>query len=197
MGNVKMNLILSNHPLQHLHAGDTIQGGQSNGLMEKAATMMPTIERMIPKLDSILTSLNTLLADPAIANSLHNVDNITANLVTTTHDINSMTAQLNQQLPGMMDKTNRILDNAIGMSDKLNQIDVETTMAKVNTTLSNVEKLTAQLNSDDSSLGLLMHDPGFYRNLTATMGSADSLLKDLRLHPKRYVHFSIFGKKDK
>ena len=197
MGNVKMNLILSNHPLQHLHAGDTIQGGQSNGLMEKAATMMPTIERMIPKLDSILTSLNTLLADPAIANSLHNVDNITANLVTTTHDINSMTAQLNQQLPGMMDKTNRILDNAIGMSDKLNQIDVETTMAKVNATLSNVEKLTAQLNSDDSSLGLLMHDPGFYRNLTATMGSADSLLKDLRLHPKRYVHFSIFGKKDK
>ena len=197
MGNVKMNLILSNHPLQHLHAGDTIQGGQSNGLMEKAATMMPTIERMIPKLDSILTSLNTLLTDPAIANSLHNVDNITANLVTTTHDINSMTAQLNQQLPGMMDKTNRILDNAIGMSDKLNQIDVETTMAKVNATLSNVEKLTAQLNSDDSSLGLLMHDPGFYRNLTATMGSADSLLKDLRLHPKRYVHFSIFGKKDK
>jgi len=46
-------------------------------------------------------------------------------------------------------------------------------------------------------LGLLMRDATLYNNLNATMVSADSLLIDLRAHPKRYVHFSIFGKKDK
>ena len=69
------------------------------------------------------------------------------------------------------------------------------TKAKVDATLDDVHQMTAALNSDQSSLGLLMKDPGLYNNLNATMLSADSLLMDLRYHPKRYVHFSIFGRK--
>jgi phospholipid/cholesterol/gamma-HCH transport system substrate-binding protein len=70
-------------------------------------------------------------------------------------------------------------------------------MDKVNTTLSNVEQMTATLNSNDGTLGLLMRDASLYSNLNATMTHADSLMIDLKSHPKRYVHFSIFGKKDK
>jgi phospholipid/cholesterol/gamma-HCH transport system substrate-binding protein len=61
----------------------------------------------------------------------------------------------------------------------------------------NVEQLTARLHSNEGSLGLLMRDPGLYNNLNATMMHADSLMIDLKSHPKRYVHFSIFGRKDK
>ena len=57
--------------------------------------------------------------------------------------------------------------------------------------------MTEKLNSNDGSLGLLMRDPGLYNNLNATLMSADSLLVNVRQHPKRYVHFSLFGRKEK
>ena len=70
-------------------------------------------------------------------------------------------------------------------------------MQQVNRTLANVEEMTQKLNSNEGSLGLLMRDPTLYNNLNATLMSADSLLVNVRQHPKRYVHFSLFGRKDK
>jgi len=67
----------------------------------------------------------------------------------------------------------------------------------VDSTLSNVQLLTSKLTRKDNSLGMLLNDDGFYKNLNATSANAAALLQDLKSHPKRYVHFSIFGKKDK
>ena len=83
------------------------------------------------------------------------------------------------------------------LNNKVSGIDVEGTMAKVNTTLDHMNSLTAKLNSNEGSLGLLMNDASLYNNLNSTMRSADSLLVNLKAHPKRYVHFSLFGRKDK
>jgi phospholipid/cholesterol/gamma-HCH transport system substrate-binding protein len=90
-----------------------------------------------------------------------------------------------------------VLDNAHTLTENLAEVNVAQTMEKVNATLNNVEQLTAQLNSKEGSIGLLMHDQELYRNLNATMRDADSLLVNLKAHPKRYVHFSLFGRKDK
>ena len=97
----------------------------------------------------------------------------------------------------MMDKADRVLANTDKLTKNMSDIDLTTTMTKVNNTLDNVEQMTAALNSKDGTLGLLMRDPQLYYNLSATMRDADSLLIDLKAHPKRYVHFSLFGKKDK
>lgn len=70
-------------------------------------------------------------------------------------------------------------------------------MARVDATLENVRQMTDKLNSNEGTLGLLMRDPSLYNNLNSTVKSADSLMIDLRQHPKRYVHFSVFGRKDK
>ena len=70
-------------------------------------------------------------------------------------------------------------------------------MNNVNRLLTNMQQLTAKLNNDKGSLGKLMNDPELYNNLTQTMRDADSLLVNLKAHPKRYVHFSLFGRKDK
>ena len=195
LGNIKINLVFPETISGMMAKGDTIQGNVSSGALAKAAEMIPAIEQLLPKIDSILVSLNTLLADPAIPNSLHHIDQVTGDLTTTTRQLNTMMAQLNHEVPGMMTKANTILDNTTELTDKINQLDFAATKAKVDATLDDVHQMTAALNSDQSSLGLLMKDPGLYNNLNATMMSADSLLMDLRYHPKRYVHFSIFGRK--
>lgn len=197
LGNVKMNIVLAANNLDYISAGDTLQGGKASGALDKAAAMIPAIEKVLPKLDSIMGSLNVLLADPALANSLHNVDEITANLTTTTKELNTLMGGLNKNMPGMLAHANNVLESTDKITKDIATVDISATMAKVDATLVNVQQLSAKLNSNDGTLGLLMRDPSLYNNLTATMRDADSLLIDLKAHPKRYVHFSIFGRKDK
>lgn len=197
LGNLKINLVLTDNPLQFIAAGDTILGHAEKGMMGKVAEMVPAIEAMMPKLDSILTSLNTLLADPALANTLHNVEGMTANLNQTSADLRLLSASLGRNVPSMMVKADSVLGNTQQLTTNLAAIDVAAMTAKVNQTLANVEEMTKKLNSNEGTLGLLMRDATLYNNLSNTAADADSLLKDLKKHPKRYVHFSVFGKKDK
>lgn len=197
LGNVKVSLVLAEDRSSAMAVGDTLTGGKDVGMLDKAAKMLPAIESALPKLDSILDKLNTLLADPALANSLHNADKVTANLTVTTSQLNTLIAGLNDKLPGMMDKADGILDDTGKLTHDLSELDVAATMARVDATLENVRQMTEKLNSDEGTLGLLMRDPSLYNNINSTVRSADSLMIDLRKHPKRYVHFSIFGKKDK
>ena len=197
MGTVKVLLVLGNAADGMVAPGDTITGSQQVGAMGKAADMIPAVQQMLPKLDSILASVNTLLADPAIANSLHNVDQITADLTRTSHDLSLLTAQLNRQMPQMLQNADGVLANTNQITKDISNMDFAATMTSVNTTLKNVEQMTAALNSREGTLGLLMRDPSLYYNLNSTMMHADSLMIDLKQHPKRYVHFSVFGKKDK
>lgn len=197
LGNVKLELRFGENPIDLLQRGDTIEGGATEGLMTKAGAMVPQIEKMLPKLDSILSSVNALLADPAIRNSLGNIEDITANLTTTTKQLNQLSVQLNSQVPQMMVKADGVLTNTETLTRQFNDINLPQTMQRVDNTMANLEKTTAAMNSRESTLGLLLHDASLYYSLNATMNSADSLLMDLRQHPKRYVHFSLFGRKDK
>ena len=197
LGNIKLELVLGPNPADILSPGDTITGCMQRGAMAQVGEMIPQIQAMLPKLDSILMNVNLLLADPALKNSLHHIDQITGNLTTTTNELNAMASTLNRQMPSLVKNADGMLANANDLTRNLNALDLAGTMTKVNNTLENVEQMTAKLNSNEGTLGLLMRDPGLYNNLNATMMHADSLMIDLKAHPKRYVHFSVFGKKDK
>lgn len=197
MGNLQVNLLLANNPRERVEPGGVIPGAVNGGMMDKAANLVPVVEKMLPKLDSILTSVNALLADPALAASLHNVETITSNLTVSTRELNTLMAGLNKQVPGMIGKANGVLDNTNRLTANLASLDVQGTLNKVNQTLESAHQFTEKLNSNRGSLGLLMNDTKLYDNLTSTMGHADSLVIDLKAHPKRYVHFSVFGRKDK
>lgn len=197
LGNIKLELKLGPDPSDILTPGDTIIGGLQRGAMAQVTEIIPQVQSLLPKLDSILASVNTLLADPAISNSLHHIDQITGSLTTTAHELNRLTASLNKQMPQMLENADGLLANTNNLTKNLNALDLASTMQKVDNTLRNVEQMTAKLNSNEGTLGLLMRDPELYWNLNATMSHADSLMIDLKQHPKRYVHFSVFGKKDK
>ena len=194
MGGVRMNILLANNPREKYAVGDTIPGTLNNGMMEKVATMMPQVEKMLPKLDSILASLNVILADPAIPATLHNVQDLTASMAVTSRQLQTL---MKDDIPQLTGKLNTIGDNFALISNNLKEIDYAAAMQKVDATLNNVKMITDKLNQKDNTVGLLLNDPSLYNNLNATTANAASLLEDLKSHPKRYVHFSLFGKKDK
>lgn len=194
LGGVRMNLLLANNPRERYQIGDTIPGMLSNGMLDKVASLMPQVEKMLPKLDSILASLNTILADPAIPATLHNMQDLTANMTAASGQLQAM---LSNDIPRLTEKLNTIGDNFATISGNLKDIDYAAAMQKVDSTLANVKMITDKLGRKDNTIGLLLNDPQLYNNLNATTANAASLLEDLKLHPKRYVHFSLFGKKDK
>lgn len=197
LGNVKLELRFGPNPLDLLALGDTIEGSLQGGIMAKAAELMPQIEQMLLKLDSILASVNGLLADPALASTLHSVEQITGNLTSTTQQVNRLLATVNNHVPTMAASMDSVLANAEQLTAQLNQLDLQSVMQHVDQVLENVRQLTAQLNSKEGSVGLLMNDPSLYENLTSTMRAADSLLQDIKEHPSRYINVSVFGRKSK
>ncbi|MBQ8009708.1 MAG: MCE family protein [Bacteroidaceae bacterium] len=194
LGAVKLTLLLANNPREKYNSGDTIQGEVNAGALGKAAAMIPSVEKLIPKLDSIMASLNAILADPAIPATLHNIESLTASLNNNSRQLERM---MREDIPQLTGKLNDIGDNFNVISGNLKQIDYAATMSKVDETLANVQQITAKLEKKDNTVGLLLNDPTLYNNLNQTAANAASLLEDLQNHPKRYVHFSVFGKKDK
>ncbi len=195
LGSTKMDIILNHGTKAFLNTGDTIAGTTNNGLMGAAQEkLLPQIEKILPKLDSILTSVNTLLSDPALKNTLHNAEQTSKNLHLATQQLNRV---MNTDIPVITRNVAQMSENFKVLSDSLQQIDYVATFNSIETTLRNVQALTDKLNRNDGSLGLLMNDPALYNNLNATMNNAAALLKDLQTNPKRYVHFSLFGRKDK
>lgn len=194
LGTVKMNLKLNLQSKEYCQPGDTLPGIVNNGLMGVAEGIMPKVEQLMPKMDSILNSLNQLLANPALRGTLENTERLTANLDVTTRQLNKL---MQNDLPQITGRMITIADNFSTISESLKGIDYAETFQKIDSTLQNVQLLTRKLNSKDNTIGLLFNDPTLYNNLSATTANAASLLEDLQAHPKRYVHFSLFGRKDK
>ena len=194
MGGVRMDILLANNPREKYAIGDTIPGKLNNGMMESVAALMPQIKQKLPKLDSIMTSLNTILGDQSIPATLHSVEKMAANLEVTSGQLKVL---MGRDIPQLTGKLNTLGDNFISISDNLKKIDYANTFNEIEQTLANVKIVTEKLNSKDNTVGLLLNDPQLYNNLNATTANAASLLEDLKEHPKRYVHFSLFGKKEK
>lgn len=194
LGTVKMNLKLNLQCKEYCQPGDTLPGIVNNGLMSVAEGIMPKVDQLVPKMDSILHSLNQLLANPALTATIENTERLTANLDVTARQLNLL---MKNDLPQLTGRMVTIADNFTTISENLKTIDYAETFQKIDSTLQSVQLLTSKLNSKDNTVGLLFNDATLYNNLSSTTANAASLLEDLQAHPKRYVHFSLFGRKDK
>ena len=90
-----------------------------------------------------------------------------------------------------------IVANIDQISDSLAKADIAATILNANRTIEEVKGVVTKINRGDGNLGKLANDENLYKNLEATTDNLNKLLIDLKTNPKRYVHFSLFGKKDK
>ena len=195
LGGAELHIHLNTFVDDYFHSGDTIEGRMEADMMTSVQeNLLPGIEQMMPKLDSILGGLQTLVNHPALTQSLTHIEQTTASLEHSSRRLDQMLAK---DVPVIMENIKGITANFELVSGQLKDLDLVETMQTVNATLANLKLTTDKLNSADNSLGLLLNDRQLYDNLNGTMENASLLLLDLREHPKRYVHFSLFGSKQK
>jgi len=188
-----LNLLLNKYVSAYYQVGDTIDGVSEKGIMDKISdNLLPQLETIMPRLDTILQGIQFLVSHPALSKSLEQIETTTANLEESTRQLNTL---LSKDIPPIMANLNQVSSDFTVVSSQLKQMDLNATLKYVDETLRNFEQLSIQLNSKDNSLGLLLNDRSIYNRLDSTFVNASDLLLDLRLNPKRYVHFSLFGRK--
>ena len=181
-----------------IEVGSKITGIEGSGLMDKVSTeLMPTVMQIAPGIDSLVKSLNLIAGDPALLNSVRHLDAVMANLESTTTRLNSaMTA-----VPAIVTNANATMANVkeisanltqlsgvlAKLSDDLKDMPLDSTMRSINNIAVNLDRATEQLNSTNSSLGLLLNDPALYNNINNTAAHLDSIMIDLKKQPKRYI----------
>lgn len=185
-----LQLQLNKFTDEYLEPGDTIEGKRKTDMMQQIdKKILPDIVAMLPKIDSILTGLNTLVNHPSLGSSLSHIEQTAKNLESSTTQLNRM---MTKDVPQILNNVNTITEHIGKTTEQLQSIDLAATFDTINATLNNLQMLTLKFNQKDNTIGLLLNDKSLYDNLDSTVVNANRLLIDLRQNPKRYVHFSVF-----
>ncbi|MDR3128930.1 MAG: MlaD family protein [Tannerellaceae bacterium] len=173
-----------------LESGDTIEGRIGEDMLTTVQNeLLPNIETLFTRLDSILASLQTVINHPALSQSLEHIERTTNNLEASAGVLNAL---LEKDVPVILGNLRTTTDNFNLVSSRLRDMDFAATLHSVDLTLANLKTTTDKLNSKNNTLGSLLNDNSLYENLNQTSLYAADLLLDLRERPKRYVHFSLF-----
>lgn len=185
-------------------SGDTLKTETRPGItdlaQQKLTPLVRKFESAISDADSVLVNVNSVL-DTKTKKDLKEVIGGLSNLIVS---LNRSAVSLNTILEGNRDKLDNsfknfdvLTTNFAKLSDSLNAAGLGRTLASLESTMANLDKVTQKIENGDGTLGLLMTDKELYTNLNNTTLELDLLLQDLRLNPKRYVNVSVFGKKQK
>lgn len=192
LGGVSVDLRLSRNT-DYYADGDTIESGTAHGLTgEIEHVMLPQINAMMPKIDSLITSLNTIAASPHIAQSLQQAELLAIKLNTTADALNQL---LHKDVPQLMNTLQSTGNNLEKITSELSETDYKETMDRINSTINNLYTLSETLNSDSGTVGRLLNDTAFYNRLNGVCTNAELLIEDIKQHPSRYINISVFGRK--
>jgi phospholipid/cholesterol/gamma-HCH transport system substrate-binding protein len=217
LGTSSIGIVLGDSP-QYLKTGDTILTASTAGIlgdiMDKLGPVGDQIKATVHSLDSVLKNINTIF-DPTTKNNLQgviaNINKTTASLVVSSASIQSMlneqsgaisqsmnnVASFTKNLSDNNEKVTRLLTNVEKTTDNFAKADINGSVEALKATIANLNTILEKVSSQDGTLGKLMNDKALYDNLVNTVRSANILMDDLRMHPKRYVNISVFGGKDK
>ncbi len=181
---------------QKIPVGGDIESVAASDLMSSLTNdIMPTVNSILPQVDTLLANLNRIAGDPALLTSIQRLDGITGNVMGATEGLKTT---INRDVPRLMRNVNSIttgLDTVTAnlgiLSAQLKSLPLNTTVDNINELTSNLTKFSKQLNDPNSTVGLLMNDPELYKKLNRVAADVDSLILDIKKNPKRYINIKL------
>ena len=193
LGGVSVDLRLSKNT-DYYTDGDTIESGIAHGLTGQIENvMLPQINDLVPKIDSLITALTTLVSNPSLTNTLVNAEILSNKLNVTANELNKL---FHYEFPQIMSNLQGTSHNLNEITTNLSHIDYTQTIVRIDSTINNLHTLSTALISDQNNIGRLINDTTFYNNVNNIFTNANTLIEDIKAHPSRYINISIFGKKN-
>ena len=195
LGTASVTLVLGDYSQGLYQVGDTIPGQVVAGLMGSLSDgLMPSVSAVMTKVDTLLTSLNTIAANPSLSSALNRFDDVTLQLNASLTSLKGVMAQLGPvvgDVKSITENVDTITSDITHLSGSLREMPIDSLVNDLQATIANLHALTDQLNNPDSSIGKLTHDPALYDNINAAVSSLDSLFIDIKKNPKRYISIKL------
>ena len=199
-----LEIVFSNETRYH-ESGDTLLSAAAKGMTDYLADYQGKFDNILLGLDSTLRAINGVLNEEGQKNlqgilsflnaSLKSIKDAMApggSIAGTLDNIESMSSNI----AGKNGEIASAVDNFAHVSAELDSADLGNTLMKLDSTLQSVNSIMAKMDAGEGSMGKLLNDSSLYRNLDSTSYYLSQLMKDMQEHPKRYVHFSLFGRKE-
>ncbi|WP_224483134.1 MlaD family protein [Robertkochia aurantiaca] len=204
IGGKSLRIIPDGGQAELAKSGDTLKASIEPGITElvtqRLTPLQEKLESVMIDTDSVLTSVDKVLDAETrqnIRSSVKNLNQVIYNFRNTSADLAQLVSDNKSSLTTSIENVNNITTNLSKVSDTLANAELGSMMAKLKSTADKLDNIIVAIDQGEGSLGQLIKDEELYNNLSGASDELNMLLEDIRLNPKRYVHFSLFGKKAK
>ena len=195
-------------------SGDTLETGTNKSLQEEVSMQVLPIKRkaeeLLSSFDSLINSMQAILNAKSVENLKSSFESIRItmnNLEQTSYNVDTLVLTEKSRMKRILEniesisgnlkfnntKLTNVINNFSTISDSVAKVQFSKTINKIDKTLGDFELITNKINKGKGSIGLLVNNDSLYKNLSSSSGELSKLLEDMRLNPKRYVHFSLIG----
>ena len=204
IGGKAIAIVPANDGAENVISGDVLRSEIKPGLTDlvnqRLTPLQQKIEKVMESTDVLLENINSVFDEKTKSNirgSFSQLEQTIASFESTSNALNALLQDNKTSITTTLDNFSNISENLSEVSSNLAEADLKQTINGLQSTISNFDQLLKNIEKGEGSIGKLMKDEGLYNNLEGALGQMEALLEDMKLNPKRYVHFSLFGKKPK
>lgn len=204
IGGKAIAIVPANDGAENVISGDVLRSEIKPGLTDlvnqRLTPLQQKIEKVMESTDVLLANINSVFDEKtksSIRGSFSQLEQTIASFESTSNALNALLQDNKTSITTTLDNFSNISENLSEVSSNLAEADLKQTINGLQSTISNFDQLLKNIEKGEGSIGKLMKDEGLYNNLEGALGQMEALLEDMKLNPKRYVHFSLFGKKPK